>query len=415
MLQIREIPIESIRPASYNPRKINDAALEGLKNSVKKFGMPSPLVVNSRSGVLVSGHQRLRVAELLGWKTVPVVEVDLTPAEEKALNVTLNNKHIGGDFTAGLAEVLDEVRLELGDDFMASLCLDDIEIPEIEFLEDEESNAAADEVPAPPIVPNSKLGDLWTLGNHRLLCGDSTDILQVERLMDGKKADMVFTDPPYNIAEKTKGIASQAPTNKQNKKLMNCEWDKGFDFESVSGSIFIAIAENSTVYVCSSSFVAPKIWDWMEKSFDFSGYCVWSKPNPFPSLMKRRWAFSSELICYATRGKQVFNYPLQGNALSVWTIPIGEGGLHPTQKPIRVSEHAIVHSSNPHQLILDLFGGSGSTLIACEKTKRQCFMMELDPKYIDVILTRWAKFSGKDPVRDDGVTWSELNTPKYEI
>lgn len=128
-LQIREVPVNSIKPAAYNPRKISDQAFEGLKESLKKFGMPSPLVINKRSGILVSGHQRLKAATSLGWATVPAVEVDLTPAEEKALNVTLNNKHISGDFTAGLAEVLDDVRLELGDEFMSSLHLADIEIP----------------------------------------------------------------------------------------------------------------------------------------------------------------------------------------------------------------------------------------------------------------------------------------------
>jgi hypothetical protein len=132
---IKHIPITDINPAPYNPRSISDAAFEGLKESIKKFGMPQPLVVNKRSGVLVSGHQRLKAAGALGLSTVPVIEVDLSPAEEKALNVTLNNKHIAGDFTVGLNELLGEITADLGRDFLAELRLDQLLMPEVNFEE----------------------------------------------------------------------------------------------------------------------------------------------------------------------------------------------------------------------------------------------------------------------------------------
>jgi hypothetical protein len=136
-MEIKEIKTSEINPAKYNPRQISDAAFEGLKESIKKFGMPQPIVVNIRDGanVIVGGHMRLRAAEALGWETVPVIEVDLSPAEEKALNVTLNNKHIAGEYTEALGDLLAEIRLDLGDDFMKDLRLDDIELPDIEMLE----------------------------------------------------------------------------------------------------------------------------------------------------------------------------------------------------------------------------------------------------------------------------------------
>jgi DNA modification methylase len=124
--------------------------------------------------------------------------------------------------------------------------------------------------------------------------------------------------------------------------------------------------------------------------------------------MKRHWTWSSELVCYATRGKHTFNFPDSGHALNVWTFTKHSDGSHPTQKPVEVCEHALAHSSQPGHRIVDLFLGSGSTLIACEKTSRRCFGMEIEPLYVDVILTRWATFTGRDPVREDGVKWSEL-------
>ena len=191
---------------------------------------------------------------------------------------------------------------------------------------------------------------------------------------------------------------------------MNSDWDKDFKFDDVAPCIFISLKKDCAVYICASHFTSPDIWRWMSQLFNFYGYCVWAKPNPFPSLMKKHWAFSSELICYASLGSKSFNYPSKGNALSVWDIPIGEGGLHPTQKPVKVPEHAILHSSNPYDLVADLFGGSGSTLIACEKTQRKCFMMEISPNYCDIIVKRWQKFSGKKAIHEEsGKTFDELS------
>jgi len=344
--------------------------------------------VSKQSGFITSGHGRVLAAFKNNWNEVPVVYQDYESEDMEYLDVQSDNS-IAAWAHLDLASINRDLQ-DIGPVDIELLGIKDFEIEPADKYADKD----ADEIPE---IKESfvKTGDLWILGNHRLLCGDSTDKAQVERLMNGEKADMLFTDPPYNIAENCDGVASQAPTNKQSKKLMESEWDKGFKFGPTGKAIEAILAEDATVYICTSQFLAPEIWDWMDSFLDYSGYCVWTKPNPFPSLMKRRWAFCTELVCYGTIGKQIFNYPESGNALSAWNIAIGEGGLHPTQKPVGVSEHAIKHSSNSNQIIADLFLGSGSTLIACEKTNRRCFGMEIDPHYCGVIIERWQKFTGQ--------------------
>lgn len=205
---------------------------------------------------------------------------------------------------------------------------------------------------------------------------------------------MVFTDPPYNHASDNKGVA--ASVSKAHAGLMASDWDKGFSFSTVSERIEQSLSENATVYVCTSWHLAGEIWQWMSKRSSCSGYCVWHKPNPMPSLMKRHWTWASELVCYATFGKHTFNFPKDGHASNVWTFTKKSDGSHPTQKPIEVCEHAISHSSKTKHLVLDLFLGSGSTLIACEKTGRKCYGLEIDPHYCSVIIERWQQFTGKE-------------------
>lgn len=230
-----------------------------------------------------------------------------------------------------------------------------------------------------------------------------------EKHLIQNKADLVFTDPPYNLASDPKNIAAQQLRPGSYGTLANSEWDKNFQIRPALDSLFQFLSENCSVYVCTSHFLAGEIWEWMKTNFETSNYCVWFKPNPMPSLTKRHWTWSSELICYATRGTHVFNFPLEGHAQNVWTFQKNRANdLHPTMKPLSVPEHAIIHSSDPGNIVADLFLGSGSTLIACEKTKRQCFGMEIDPNYCEVILERWQKFTGQQAIREDGVKWDEI-------
>lgn len=244
------------------------------------------------------------------------------------------------------------------------------------------------------------------------MCGDSTSIDAVEKLMDGRKADMVFTDPPYNIGSENKGIA--VDVSKAHKDLMAADWDKDFQIEAPLNCALAVMAKDCAVYVCTSHHLAGRIWAWMKGWSDHHLYCVWSKPDPMPSLMKRHWTWDTELIPYATRGKHVFNAENGQHSPSTWRINKQQGAEktgHPTQKPVAVPQHAIEKSSRNNQIVLDLFGGSGSTLIACEKTGRDCRMMELDQKYCDVIIKRWQDFTGKEAIHaETGKTFNGTST-----
>ena len=379
--------IEDIIPYENNPR-INDDAVAGVVESIKQCGELDPIEVDENN-VILSGHTRLRAYEQLEYKQVSVLKITGLTEPQKRKYRLLTNKT--GEVAAW---DFDKLGLELeGLDFDGFDFGFDVDLPILE--EDAQKEVVEDDYDEEqPVEPKAKLGDLWILGSHRLICGDSTDPAVIDRLMDGVKADMVFTDPPYNIASDSKNFASDV--SKAMKNLSESEWDKNFNIREVLDNILVSIAENATVYVCTSHFLASDIWAWMKEWADHYLYCVWSKPNPMPSLSKRHWTWNTELICYATRGKHTFNFPKEGHALSTWTInkKNGETG-HPTEKPVEVPAMAVSHSSKENDVVLDLFGGSGSTLIACEQLNRKCYMCELDPKYVSVIVNRYLNFTGR--------------------
>lgn len=405
-LTIRELPVNSITVAAYNPRQISDAAFEGLKESLKKFGMPSPLVINKRSGVLVSGHQRLKAATALGWPMVPVVEVDLSPAEEKALNVTLNNRHISGDFTAGLAEVLDDVRMELGDDFMAALRLDDIEIPEIEFGDDE-GEAPDEPAPAPPVEPKSKLGDLWTLGKHRVICGDSTDALVVAKLLGDAKPNLMVTDPPYGVSYEAGWRADAKDVEKtEREENSNLQNDTRADWYDAW-----ALFPGDVAYVWHASSFTDVVMDSLRRAgFRISQQIIWNKN--VHALSRSHYHWKHEPCWFAVREGKDAGWRAGRDQMTVWDVKNvmheGDKTAHPTQKPLPIFEIAIRNHTQPGDWVFEPFGGSGTQVIACEKLGRKSLTIELDPRYVDVILTRFVKHTGQDPIRDDGKKWSEL-------
>lgn len=392
----------TLRDHHKNRNKHSDEQIERLAKLYGYHGVRHPIIVSSLSGCIVAGHGRKLAAIKAGIPEMPVVFQSF--ADESA-----EYAFIQADNAIALWADLDLAGInsdlgDLGPDFdLEMLGIEDFTLDIAEKLE---PGCDEDEVPEARPEPKVVMGEVYILGSHRLMCGDSTAITDVERLMNGEKADMVFTDPPYNHASDDKGIA--AGVSKAHASLMSSEWDKNFSFLDVAGSIVSAIAENASVYVCTSHHLVGDILGWMKQTASFFCLCVWHKPNPMPSLMKRHWTWAHELVCYATFGKHTFNFPELGHAPSVWSFTKKSDGSHPTQKPIEVCEHAITHSSKQNDLVLDLFGGSGSTLIACEKSNRKCFMMELDPIYCGVILDRWQKFSGKKAHREDGVAWDEI-------
>lgn len=387
-LKIEYVKKEDLKPYANNAKIHTAEQIEQIKKSIEEFGFNDPVAV-WHDNEIIEGHGRLMaVMDMDDITDIPIIRLDnLTDEERKAYMLVHNKLTMNTDFDDDLLDI------ELGD-------ILDIDMSEFGFeitLDEEPKEIVEDEAPE-EVETRCKLGDLWQLGNHRLICGDSTDVNVIDRLMDGVKADCVFTDPPYNIASDSKNFASDV--SKAMKNLSESEWDKNFDIREVLDNIFVSIAENATVYVCTSHFLASDIWAWMKEWADHHSYCVWSKPNPMPSLSKRHWTWNTELICYATRGKHTFNFPKEGHALSTWTINKKNGDTgHPTEKPVEVPAMAVSHSSKENDVVLDLFGGSGSTLIACEQLDRKCYMAELDPHYCDVIIQRWENFTGRKAVK----------------
>jgi len=397
-MKVEEIEINKIIPYANNPRH-NDQAVSAVAASIKEFGFRQPIVTDETMTILV-GHTRLKAAQNLGLSVVPVhIAEGLTDTQKKAYRIADNRLNELAEWDNELLslelEALTEADFDIG-----LLGFSDEELDELlAGSTGTEGNTDPDDVPEVPENPVTKLGDIWLLGEHRVMCGDSSHVATVGRLMGGCKADMVFTDPPYNIGSENKGIA--ANVSKAHKELMAADWDKNFDIEAPLNCVFSVLAEDCVVYVCTSHHLAGRIWAWMKEWADHYSYCVWSKPDPMPSLMKRHWTWDTELITYATRGKHTFNAEDGSHSPSTWRINKQQGlerTGHPTQKPVAVPQHAIEKSSRANQIVLDLFGGSGSTLVACEKLGRECRMMELDPKYCDVIVKRWQDFTGKKAI-----------------
>jgi DNA modification methylase len=412
MLTYKLIPTADLIPYARNSRTHSEAQVTKIASSIKEFGFINPVVTDGKNGI-VAGHGRVLAASKLGLKEVPCVEAShLTEAQKRAYVIADNRMALDAGWD------IDLLKVELGDlqgmDFDLSLTGFDPGELENFLAEKTEGLTDPDAVPETPANPVTVAGDVWIMGKHRLRCGDSTSIDAVDTLMAGGKADMVFTDPPYNIASDSENYA--AHVSKAMNDLKNSEWDKGFEVTDSVASIMHASAENVTIYIWTSHFLIAGLWDALKDWTDFTGFLVWSKPNPMPSLSKRHPTWSAELCAYATRGtKRTVNFPTSGHFLSVREVVKKSDGSHPTQKPIELIEPIIEFSSRKGQVVLDLFGGSGSTLIACEKTARESRLMELDPKYCDVIVKRWQDFTGnKATLESTGQTFEDVASNRYD-
>jgi len=373
--------LESVDKIIPNPKNTNihtDEQIALLKKLITKHGFRHPLIVSKRSGFLVAGHARLKAAQDIGMTQIPV---DYQDFESEAMEFAFLNSD---NEVARLAK-LDEValtdaikELNLPDDFdMELFGIPDFEIPEVEVLEPQ---CDEDEVPE-QVDTRAKLGDVWLLGEHRLMCGDSTSIDAVEKLMNGEKADMVFTDPPYGINYSQEKYTGNLGRSENNKGILND--DKVLDMNN----IFVF---DCLVYIWgANNFVErlPKKGTW---------HCWDKRSNDADEIKgKADGAIGSqfELVwCNKDTGYQRMYRVYHAGFYN------SDGGkrVHPTQKPTKLAEQCFRHEKiGENSTIVDLFGGSGSTLIACEKTNRKCYMSELDPHYVDVILARWEKYTGK--------------------
>ena len=372
--------LAELTPYAGNAKKHDSTQIANVAESIRQFGFVQPIVID-RNGVIVIGHSRASAAKKLGMKEVLCVCVDdLTPEQVNALRL-VDNKSNESDWDYDL--LADEIPgLDLSAfDF-------DWGLPEIteEVIEDEAPEVDED---AEPIA---KLGDIWQLGRHRLMCGDSTDKATVELLMDGKKADMVFTDPPYGVSY-TGGLQFKNGTVEKN----NRDMIKNDDVD-IYEDVFRILSQfsNGACYVRFADTKAATLYNAAEKYGEIHALIIWVKNGGYGAL-NANYKQKHEPCLYWKPKNAKLNFCGATTETTVWEVnKDGVNEYHPTQKPIALPAKAI--SNHDVETVLDLFGGSGSTLIACEQLNRTCYMMELDPKYCDVIIKRWEKFTGEKAV-----------------
>jgi len=384
-LQIIEKNISELKEYEKNPRK-NDDAVKYVAESIKEFGFKVPIIID-KDNIIVAGHTRLKAAKKLKLKAVPcIVADDLTPEQIKAFRIADNK--------VGEIAEWDDVLLaeELSDiDFDMELFGFEDVLGDDETAEDDnfDVDAALDKIEE----PKTKLGDVWQLGRHRLMCGDSTDRQTIEKLMSGNKADMVFTDPPYGVAY-TGGL--QFKTNGKVEKN-NREMIKNDD-KDIYEDVFRILAEycNGACYVWFAGTKAKTLYNAAEKYGEIHALIIWVKNGGYGAL-NANYKQKHEPCLYWKPKNAKLNFIGKSTETTVWEIKKdGVNKYHPTQKPVSLVAKAI--QNHKAETILDLFGGSGSTLIACEQLNRKCYMMEFDPKYCDVIIKRWETLTNKKAV-----------------
>lgn len=385
-MNITHKTLDELVPYENNPRN-NEGAVDYVAESIKEFGFKVPIIID-KNNVIVAGHTRYKASKKLGINKVPcLVADDLTDEQIKAFRLADNK----------VAEIatwdFDKLDLEL-----STLELD-MELFGFETITDEVQEAVEDEFDVEvPEEPKAKPGDVYQLGKHRLMCGDSTSIDDVEKLMNGNKADMVFTDPPYLMGftgnvhgDGTKSFNAKHGAIK-NDKMSREDGDK-FILDIFTN---IKLFNKGAYYVCFYRLGLDYIFRALDKlENQYKALIIWNKGNH--TLSNSDYMSKYEPIVYGWFDKHLF-YGDRSN-FDIWDIQrTQKNDLHPTMKPIVLCCKAIENSSKKDDIVLDLFGGSGSTLIACEQLNRTCYTMELDPKYVDVIINRWEQYTGKKAV-----------------
>jgi len=397
-MNVIELPLKAIKPYKRNPRK-NDKAVEYVANSIRQFGFKVPIVIDANYEI-VCGHTRWKAAKVIGLESVPcIIADDLNEDQIKAFRLADNKTAEMADWDFDLLEMeFNDIDPELFD------------MSDFGFFQDEETEDKApteiteddfDESTVTEAV--CKRGQVWQLGDHRLMCGDSTSAEDVARLMNGEKADMVFTDPPYNVAIGSKNafLNSVQPSGRCCEDIAG---DKGMTDEEIGETLwkpaFMNMRDNSKD-CCSIYVTMPQggthmmMMMMMSASWQVKHELMWEKNSPTFSMGRLDYDYQHEPICYGWNKSHVF-YGKGEQTKSIWKFDKPRKcDLHPTMKPVSLIVNALLNSSKQNDIILDVFGGSGSTLIACEQLDRRCFMMELDPHYCDVIIKRWENLTGQ--------------------
>ena len=371
--------VADLIPYVRNSRTHSDAQVAQIAASIKEFGWTNPILIDGENGI-IAGHGRLLAARKLGQEKVPTIELShLSEAQKRAYVIADNRLALNASWDDSmLALELQDLNNEHFDLSLLGFDADELNtllnpIQETIGLTDE------DAVPEVPEEPKTKLGDIYQLGRHRLMCGDSTSIDAVEKLMDGQKADMVFTDPPYGVDYK--GINNDSKDGLEDL------------LRGAFGNYFAVSKSGAAIYCFHSDRCADIFHSVFREFFHFSSMIIWAKNSL--TLSQTDYQSQHEPCLYGWMDNGSHSWYSDRKQTSVWRFDKEKVVGHTTPKPVALVEKAVTNSSKGGDLVIDLFGGSGSTMIACEKLGRTNFTMELDPKYCDVIVKRWEEFTGQ--------------------
>lgn len=453
-MKIELRPLADITPYENNPR-INDGAVDAVAASLREFGFRQPIVVDG-DGVVIVGHTRLKAAMKLGLEKVPVhVAKDMTPDQIRAYRIADNktNEYADWNFDAlsGELGLLQEVGFD-----MASLGFEEAELEKMVNAGGTDGLTDPDEVPLPPDDPITQPGDLWVLGRHRLLCGDSGSPADLDRLLDGAVIDLVNMDPPYNVSVHSRSSTAMAsgqtgglPTPAQNEAFIKT---KGAGFGNHAGKVHAklrpkdrplnndfltddefddrllgwfgnasrALKPGGSFYIWGGAFPGEAGSKANSETYAvalrhvelaFSHMIIWDKGCGV--IGHKDFMTQYETCFYGWKEGAGHNFYGPNNITDVWAVKkvAQQQMVHLTEKPVELAARAIQYSSQPGENVLDLFGGSGSTLMACEQQGRRGFLMELDTQYCDVIVQRWEKFTGEKAVRHPANAAAEKKAP----
>ena len=393
-MNIRKISVDQLKPAKYNPRKDlkpGDPAYEKIRRSLHEFGYVDPVIWNEVIGNIVGGHQRYKVLVAEGATEIDCVVVHIeNKQEEKALNIALN-KAVGEWEPVALADLLSDLKISGYD-----LDITGFDAAEVDDLfsqvHDKDVHDDGCDIDPEQIEPFVQFGDIWMLGKHRMMCGDATSEEDVVRLMDGDSANLVVTDPPYNVAYESA----------DGKKIQNDSMADGQFYEFLLAAfrnMAAHMAEGGSAYIFHADTEGLNFRRaFKEAGFHISGVCIWVKNSLVLGRSPYQWQHEPVLFGWLPNGKH--RWFSDRKQSTVWNFDKPRRSKeHPTMKPIPLLAYPIKNSSAPNGIVLDLFGGSGSTLMACEQTDRICLTMELDPKYATAIVMRFSNEYGAENIR----------------
>ena len=390
-MNLQRIAIDRLKPAKYNPRKDlkpGDPAYEKIRRSLHDFGYVDPVIWNEVTGNIVGGHQRYKVLVSEGATEIDCVVVHIeNPQDEKALNIALN-KAVGEWEPVALADLLADLQssgYDLGATGFDAAEVDDL----FSKVHDKDVSDDGCDIDPEEIAPFVQPGDIWTLGRHRMLCGDATNPEDVARLMNGLKANLIVTDPPYNVS-----YQSADGKSIQNDSMGDATF---YEFLLAAFKNMAAhLAEGGSAYIFHADTEGLNFRRaFKEAGFHISGVCIWVKNSLVLGRSPYQWQHEPVLFGWLPNGKH--KWFADRKQTTVWSFDKPKHSKeHPTMKPIPLLAYPIKNSSAPNGVVMDLFGGSGSTLIACEQTDRICRTMELDPKYASVIVQRYIELVGSD-------------------